>query len=370
MDLLLPTLLQLLQIVLIAALADFVAGLVHWAEDAYFTEDTPIIGPLFIRPNIVHHHLPRYFTRLTWWQSSCDLFLASALLLLGAWACGLLCWQLVWFAVLSINANEIHKWSHRTRAENGRLITKLQDWHLLQTPRHHGLHHTDPKNTYYCPITNFVNPLLERVDFWTRLEAIIAKLTGATHRPDTAVRGQGPGPAWLDKYRTRPAAGHAPSVLSTQKKSAAVALILTFALAGCSGSLKYDDVSDHPIYRNLIGAVYITKEAMNLSGVNAPPGYANRVDYYVIDSANPGWSGRELITRKVLPSGTQLQVVSVYHYTNFFREGLKFRVRLLNQHNPPQDLPIYLHGNYLSPEWVSVSKSRNANLRASNSKAQ
>jgi len=201
MDLLLPTALQLLQIVVIAALADFVAGLVHWAEDAYFTEDTPVIGPLFIRPNIVHHHLPRYFTRLSWWQSSCDLFLASAVLLLGAWVCGLLCWQLVWFAVLSTNANEIHKWSHRTRTENGWLIAKLQDWRLLQTPRHHALHHTDPKNTYYCPITNLVNPLLERVDFWTRLESLIEKLTGATHRPDTAVRGQGPGPAWLTAYR-------------------------------------------------------------------------------------------------------------------------------------------------------------------------
>ena len=32
------------QVVFIAMAADFVAGLIHWAEDAYFTEDTPIIG--------------------------------------------------------------------------------------------------------------------------------------------------------------------------------------------------------------------------------------------------------------------------------------------------------------------------------------
>ena len=190
------------QIVLVAALADFAAGVIHWAEDAYFTEKTPVIGPLFIRPNIVHHHYPRFFTRLSWWQSSWDLVLASAALLAVAWPLGLLSWQLGLFVVLSANANEIHKMAHRTRAENGRLISALQDWHILQTPRHHGLHHSDPKNTYYCPITNLVNPVLERIGFWARLEAMIEKLTGATHRKDTAVRGQGPGPDWLASFRS------------------------------------------------------------------------------------------------------------------------------------------------------------------------
>ena len=206
MHLFLTVLSTALQIVLIAALADFIAGLIHWAEDAYFTEDTPIIGPLFIRANIVHHHYPRFFTHLSWWHSSRDLVLVGALLLLAAWPLGLLCWQLGLFVALSINANEIHKWSHRTRKENGRLISALQDWHILQTAQHHGLHHADPKNTYYCPITNFVNPILERLDFWNRLEAVIERLTGATHRTDTAVRGQGPGPTWLAEFRPAPAA--------------------------------------------------------------------------------------------------------------------------------------------------------------------
>lgn len=205
MNLLIPPVLIVIQIILIVALADFVAGIIHWLEDAYFTEDTPVIGPLFIRPNIVHHHLPRYFTRLTWWQSSRDLVLVGALVLLVAWPLGWLSWQLWFFVILSANANQVHKWSHRTRAENGRLISLLQDWRILQTPRHHGLHHTDPKNTYYCPITNYVNPLLERISFWPRLETLIERLTGVSHRVDTAVRGQGPGPEWLTTYRALPA---------------------------------------------------------------------------------------------------------------------------------------------------------------------
>lgn len=208
-----------IEIVLVVALADFVAGVIHWAEDAYFTEDTPVIGRLFIRPNIVHHHFPRYFTRLSWWQSSWDLTLFGAAALLIAWPLGLLRWQLGLFVALSVNANQVHKWSHRTRAENGRIISTLQDWHILQTPRHHGLHHSDPKNTYYCPITNLVNPVLERMNFWARLESAIEKLTGATHRLDTAVRGKGPGPEWLAAYRPIPKQACAGACVSCPKRT-------------------------------------------------------------------------------------------------------------------------------------------------------
>lgn len=209
MSILLHALLIAFEVVVIVGLADFVAGLVHWAEDAYFDEHTPVIGPRIIVPNIVHHHLPRYFTRLSWWRSSRDLLLVGALLIAIAVPLGLLSWQLLLFVAVSVNANQIHKMAHRTRAENGWLISKLQDWRILQTPRHHGLHHSDPKNTYYCPVTNYVNPLLEKVQFWDRLEALIALRTGVTHRHDTAVRGQGPAPQWIENFRpiTKPC-GH------------------------------------------------------------------------------------------------------------------------------------------------------------------
>ncbi len=203
--------LNLAQALGLVLLADFVAGIVHWLEDAYGTEETPVVGPLLIRPNIVHHHFPRHFTRLTWWQSSWDLVLLGALLLAAGWYWDFLSWQLGLFVAVSANANQVHKWSHRTRAENGRFISFLQDIRVLQTPRHHALHHTDPKNTYYCPITNLVNPLLERIAFWPRLEALIAAVTGIQHRTDTSNRGAGPDPAWLADFRPhRPLPAPAP----------------------------------------------------------------------------------------------------------------------------------------------------------------
>src|SRR5579872_5814719 len=89
--------------------AEFAAGIVHWFEDAYVREDTPLIGRHVARPNIVHHHFPRFMTRLNWWQSSWDLCLLSALFVLVAWICGVLNWQIWLFAILAANANQMHK---------------------------------------------------------------------------------------------------------------------------------------------------------------------------------------------------------------------------------------------------------------------
>jgi ubiquitin-conjugating enzyme E2 variant len=180
-----------LQIVITALVAEFVAGVVHWFEDAYVREDTPLIGRIVGRPNTVHHHFPRYMTRHNWWQSSWNLALLAAMLVAGAWILGWLTWPVWLFAMLAANANEFHKWAHRTRKENGRLISFLQDMNLLQTARHHALHHTDPKNSHYCTITNVLNPLLDGIRFWD----------GLRRREDTSVHGHGPGPAWLETFR-------------------------------------------------------------------------------------------------------------------------------------------------------------------------
>jgi len=67
----------LLQIVGIVLAADFAGGFVHWLEDAYIREDTPLIGNWVARPNIVHHHYPRYMTRYNWWYTSRDLLFIS-----------------------------------------------------------------------------------------------------------------------------------------------------------------------------------------------------------------------------------------------------------------------------------------------------
>jgi hypothetical protein len=196
-----------IRIAAVVLAADFAGGAVHWIEDAYVREDTPLIGRHVARPNIVHHHYPRYMTRHNWWQSSGDLIVLSGTVVAGAWGLGLLSWEVWLFAAISANANEFHKWSHRTRKENGPVISFLQDIRLLQTSRHHALHHTDPKNSHYCTATNFLNPVLDGIHFWGALEWLLEHTAGLRRREDTSVRGHGHGPAWLEEYAPKSRAG-------------------------------------------------------------------------------------------------------------------------------------------------------------------
>lgn len=181
--------------------ADLTAGLIHWIEDAYVREDTPIIGGWIGKPNTVHHHLPRRMTRNTWWQSNRDLLLAMCALVIGAAMLERLNWHVWLFAIVGGNANEVHKWSHRTRKENGWLITWLQDLRLLQTPQHHAIHHTNPKDMKYCPITNVLNPVLDGLRLWVGLEWLLEHAVGLKRQPDTSVPGQGEAPEWINEMR-------------------------------------------------------------------------------------------------------------------------------------------------------------------------
>lgn len=222
-----------LQVLGVILLAEFAAGVVHWFEDAYIREDTPLIGNLIGRPNVIHHHLPRHMTRNNWWQSSWDLLLISAGIILMAWALDCLTWHVWLFAAISTNANEFHKWAHRTRRENGRIITFLQDVRLLQTAQHHALHHTNPKNVRYCVVTNVLNPLLDRARFWEGLEWLLAGTFGLHRRADTSLPGHGPAPAWLDEVRR---SGSADSTASHERSSAAMGCAALLLLSLVSGT--------------------------------------------------------------------------------------------------------------------------------------
>lgn len=55
-----------LDVIAVVLVADFVSGFFHWMEDAYGREHWPVTGALITRPNVLHHHEPRYFSRHSW----------------------------------------------------------------------------------------------------------------------------------------------------------------------------------------------------------------------------------------------------------------------------------------------------------------
>lgn len=162
--------------------ADFLTGLVHWWEDAYAKAEWPLLGPLVAEPNLLHHRDPRAMTRLPWWRNVEVPLIAGLLAMAGLGAFHALRWPLALAILLAAFTNLVHRWAHQNPAENGRLITWMQAKGLIQSRAQHARHHRWPRKSHYCPLTNALNPWLEKLDFWHRLERAILRLTGLRRR--------------------------------------------------------------------------------------------------------------------------------------------------------------------------------------------
>jgi ubiquitin-conjugating enzyme E2 variant len=167
-----------LELVAVWLLADFVSGVVHWAEDSYGTETTPVIGRWVVAPNLLHHRDASTFVRGSWFASSWDLAAVGATILTVAALADMLTWHVGLFVLLGTNANQIHKWNHMRRSCVPPAIRLLQRLRLLQSSRHHAQHHRGTKDSHYCVITEVLNPLLDRLGWWRMLEKVLAPVLG------------------------------------------------------------------------------------------------------------------------------------------------------------------------------------------------
>jgi ubiquitin-conjugating enzyme E2 variant len=167
-----------LELVAVWLLADFVSGVVHWAEDSYGSESTPVIGRWVVAPNLLHHRSPLAFVQRSWIASSWDLALVGVVVVAGAVIAGALTWHVGLFVLLGANANQVHKWNHMRRSSLPGAIRVLQRLRLLQSSSHHAGHHRGTKDSHYCVLTDFLNPLLDRVGWWRMLEKLLAPALG------------------------------------------------------------------------------------------------------------------------------------------------------------------------------------------------
>src|SRR5262245_24655303 len=119
-------------------LADFITGFIHWLEDSYGDPRWPFVGPHVIEPNLEHHARPRAMVGYRWFETTrLSIAIGSAIALALA-LCGALRWEAALVLALASQANEVHKWTHRTRRENPAWVNWLHDRRIVQTPRHHG----------------------------------------------------------------------------------------------------------------------------------------------------------------------------------------------------------------------------------------
>lgn len=162
------------QLLLALLAADFGSGLLHWFQDRYIQTDWPVLGNLVAEPNELHHQAPRAFTKDGFLQRNWASIAVACTLLLIFSLIDIINWFTGGFIVASaLLPTQAHYWAHRTRKENGLLVTTLQKFGVLQSSRHHWRHHRGAKDNYFCTMTNYVNPILEIVKFFKCLEKLI-----------------------------------------------------------------------------------------------------------------------------------------------------------------------------------------------------
>ncbi len=160
-------------------LADLLAGLTHWVADRFFREDTPWIGPLLIAPFREHHTDPGSIARHDFATVSGNSALVTAplaagLLLLPEPASLPSLALCVFGNALTLAlflTNLFHRWAHARHA--GPLVRWLHRTGLILTPARHARHHRDEHDCAYCVTSGWLNPLLDGLEVFARLERLL-----------------------------------------------------------------------------------------------------------------------------------------------------------------------------------------------------
>jgi hypothetical protein len=161
--------------------SDFVSGIVHWAADTYATATTPFVGPKFVRAFREHHDDPLAITHHDFVEANGDNCLVSQLVLLPAYSfipfrsseVGVLLGFFVIVFIFSVLLTSIaHAWAHTP--DPPRIARVLQRLGLVVSPSHHAKHHVAPHDRHFCITTGWMNPILDRSGFFTKLEKLLA----------------------------------------------------------------------------------------------------------------------------------------------------------------------------------------------------
>jgi hypothetical protein len=160
---------------------DFISGIVHWAADTYGSETMRLIGPSLVKPFRLHHVYPRDICTHGLVETTGNVCILAVPVLSGclyllwlfpesAWlAFGVISFALM--AAATVATNQFHKWAHQESPSE--LARWLQRKRLVLEPQHHKRHHTHPFDVNYCITNGWLNPLLNRLKFFRRLEGAL-----------------------------------------------------------------------------------------------------------------------------------------------------------------------------------------------------
>jgi ubiquitin-conjugating enzyme E2 variant len=168
--------------------ADFATGAVHWFGDRFFRATTPVIGPAIIRPFREHHVDPLAMVRHGLLELHANTAIPVIAVLGAAHVSGAelaspgaVAFQLWLFflCAASLATNQFHLWAHAPTVP--RPVRWLQRHGLILSPERHAQHHRGHFDRSYCITLGWLNPILDRIDFFGRVERGIRALQSVFH---------------------------------------------------------------------------------------------------------------------------------------------------------------------------------------------
>ena len=152
-------------------ITDFISGIFHWYEDVYLVPGRNVkLNEWIILPNLAHHKHPGGIRQGSYLSTNIIL-IVIALTAAGVGFLFHVGWTYYLVCLFGSHVNQVHVWAHTSRPP--RLVKYLQNLGVFQTVLHHGLHHRRPYGVNYCILTNYLNPILDKLGFWRILEKLI-----------------------------------------------------------------------------------------------------------------------------------------------------------------------------------------------------
>lgn len=177
----------ILHVAVCLLVADFIGGLLHWAEDTYLAPGkNAFLDTYVVLPNIDHHRKPGGIREGSYWEINKVVITLAAIAAAIFAALGIHAWEWYLTALIASQSNQIHAWGHTSNPP--RPVAWLQRTGVLQSAKVHAAHHKSPYRVRYCTTTAFLNPVLDHVGFWRGCKAVLARV-GVTAVGATPARG-------------------------------------------------------------------------------------------------------------------------------------------------------------------------------------
>ncbi len=170
-------------------LADLLAGTVHWIADRFLERDTPFLGPMLIASFREHHDDALGITRHGFFEVSGNNALVTIPVVLVVASMPLPKTDLDFFllalgvfsTLFLFLTNQFHRWAHSPSPP--RVARWLHATGIILTPTRHARHHGGDHDEAYCVTSGLLNPVLDRLGIFARLERIFS----ASSQPSEAV---------------------------------------------------------------------------------------------------------------------------------------------------------------------------------------